>query len=36
MPFAAALEQIKNSPFWKGENLRVHRDDPDYFFGTEI
>lgn len=36
MPFAAALEQIKDTPFWKGENLRIRRDDPDYFFGTEI
>ena len=36
MPLVAALEQIKDTPFWKGENLRIHRDDPDYFFGTEI
>lgn len=36
MPISAALEQIKNTPFWKGENLRIHRDAPDYYFGTEI
>lgn len=36
MPLSAALEQIKETPFWKGEKLRIEREEPDYYFSTEI
>ena len=36
MPLSSALEQIKETPFWKGESLRIHRDLPQYYFSTEI
>ena len=36
MPIEAAISQMAETAFWKGENLRMHRDDPGYYFGTEI
>lgn len=36
MPLADALAQIKEADFWKGKDLRIHREDPGYYFGTEL
>lgn len=36
MPLADALAQIKETDFWKGKNLRIHREDPGFYFGTEL
>ena len=36
MPLADALAQLKETDFWKGKDLRVHREDPGYYFGTEL
>ncbi len=36
MPLADALAQIKGTDFWEGKDLRIHREDPGFYFGTEI
>lgn len=36
MPVKEALRKIQNKPFWKGEDLRIRRRDPGYYFDTEI
>lgn len=36
MPLADALAQIKETDFWKGKDLRIHREDPGFYFGTEL
>ena len=36
MPMAAALRQLKDTPFWRGDDLRIRRESPRFYFGTEI
>lgn len=36
MPLADALAQIKETDFWKGKDLRIHREDPGFYFGMEL
>lgn len=36
MPIDAAIKKLRQTAFWKGENLRISRSDPGYYFGTEI
>lgn len=36
MPLEAAFEQLKRTPFWKGDDLRIRRESSQYYFGTEI
>jgi len=36
MPVGYAIKQLKNQPFWRGNNLRIHREKSEYFFETEI
>ena len=36
MPIKAAIRKLKDTPFWRGQDLRIHREEPRYYFGTEI
>ena len=36
MPLVAALKQMTGTDFWKGKDLRVHREAAGLYFGTEI
>lgn len=36
MPLEDALGQIMDTDFWKGKDLRIHREDPGYYFGMEL
>lgn len=36
MPIETALEQLRQTPFWKGDDLRIRREAPQFYFGTEI
>lgn len=36
MPIEAALEQLRRTPFWKGDDLRIRRESQQFYFGTEI
>lgn len=36
MPIENVIEQISKSAFWKGEELRIHREQPNYYFETKI
>ena len=36
MPIEAAFERLLRTPFWKGDDLRIRRESPQFYFGTEI
>jgi hypothetical protein len=36
MPIETTLNKMKQSPFWQGENLRMNREFPRYYFETDI
>ena len=36
MPIEAVLEQLRQTPFWKGDDLRIRREFPQFYFGTDI
>ena len=36
MPVEEAVAQIKETSFWKGDDLRLYRNDPGYYLATEI
>lgn len=36
MPIETVLEQLRRTPFWKGDDLRIRRESPQFYFGTDI
>lgn len=36
MPLGDAISQITESPFWKNEDLRIHREPSGVYFAQEI
>lgn len=36
MPLGAALRQMQKMPFWKGKDIRIHREELNVFFYPEI
>lgn len=36
MPLGDAISQITESPFWKNEDLRIHREPSGAYFAQEI
>ena len=36
IPIEVAFEQLRNTPFWKGDNLRIRRETPQFYFKTDI
>lgn len=36
MPISAAIGNMRQKSFWKGDDLRMRRSDPGYYLGSEI
>lgn len=36
MPVSAAIGRMRQTAFWKGDELRMRRSDPGYYLGSEI
>lgn len=36
MPVSAAIGNMRQESFWKGDDLRMRRSDPGYYLGSEI
>lgn len=36
IPIEVAFEQLRNAPFWKGDNLRIRRETSQFYFKTDI
>lgn len=36
IPIEAAFNQLRDTPFWKGDDLRIRRESPQFYFKTDI
>ena len=36
MPICAAIENLRQTAFWEGDDLRMRRSNPGYYMGSEI
>ena len=35
-PIGKAIDQLRKTSFWRGENIRIHRDDGNFYFDRGI